>query len=112
MFFGILLLLLFPQYILLLVLISMIACAVYQVLISLLKTIILLGAIAGYIAIYVSFNKEINSKETDEPVTLQYLNVVLLVGFAIALVLHGQQTEATYRLDFVWKLQATGNFNS
>lgn len=26
----------------------------------------------------------------------------------IALVIHSQQTEATYRLDFLWKLQATG----
>lgn len=41
--------------------------------------------------------------------TQRYINVILLVGFVIALILHGQQTEATYRLDFVWKLQATGN---
>lgn len=40
--------------------------------------------------------------------TQQYVNIVILVGFVIALILHGQQTEATYRLDFVWKLQATG----
>lgn len=26
----------------------------------------------------------------------------------IALVIHSQQTEATYRLDFLWKLQAKG----
>lgn len=37
-----------------------------------------------------------------------YLMVVILVGFMLALSIHSQQTEATYRLDFVWKLQATG----
>ncbi|CAH0556510.1 unnamed protein product [Brassicogethes aeneus] len=43
----------------------------------------------------------------ESAITLQYINVIILVGFVIALILHGQQTEATYRLDFVWKLQAT-----
>lgn len=43
--------------------------------------------------------------------TQRYINVILLVGFVIALILHGQQTEATYRLDFVWKLQATGKLS-
>lgn len=28
----------------------------------------------------------------------------------IALIIHSQQTEATYRLDFIWKLQATGSY--
>lgn len=44
----------------------------------------------------------------DDTLTQYYMNVVILAGFVIALILHGQQTEATYRLDFVWKLQATG----
>jgi adenylate cyclase 5 len=34
--------------------------------------------------------------------------VVVLLSFVVALVIHSQQTEATYRLDFLWKLQATG----
>lgn len=42
--------------------------------------------------------------------TQQYTNIIILVGFVIALIVHGQQTEATYRLDFVWKLQATGKY--
>lgn len=45
---------------------------------------------------------------SETTLTQQYVNIVILVGFVIALILHGQQTEATYRLDFVWKLQATG----
>lgn len=39
---------------------------------------------------------------------MKYINIVVVVGFVIALIIHSQQTEATYRLDFVWKLQATG----
>ena len=29
----------------------------------------------------------------------------VLTVFVVALVIHGHQTEATYRLDFLWKLQ-------
>ncbi|KAK9693517.1 Adenylate cyclase, conserved domain [Popillia japonica] len=104
----------FLDYLLLLVLISMIGCAVYQVLISLLKTIILIFAMTGYIVIYISFNRELqtiykkyHSIGHDDTIMMQYLTTVISVGFLVALILHGQQTEATYRLDFVWKLQAT-----
>ena len=38
----------------------------------------------------------------------KYLMVAVISVFIIALVIHGHQTEATYRLDFLWKLQATG----
>lgn len=98
--------------ILLLVLLSMIGCAVYQVLISLVKTVILLAAFTGYLLIYINYNHDaVTSMRflTTYEVTLsmQYISIVITVGFLIALVLHGQQTEATYRLDFVWKLQAT-----
>ncbi|XP_049822325.1 adenylate cyclase type 6 [Aethina tumida] len=103
------------DYLLLLVLLSMIACAVYQILISLFKTIILLGGMAGFLALYLTYSKEVyiiyklicSHKPGGYTITLQYINIVILVGFVIALILHGQQTEATYRLDFVWKLQAT-----
>lgn len=46
----------------------------------------------------------------DETLTQRYINIIILLGFVVALILHGQQTEATYRLDFVWKLQATGTY--
>ncbi|XP_050309955.1 adenylate cyclase type 5 isoform X2 [Anthonomus grandis grandis] len=101
---------------LLLVLVSMIACAVYQILISLLKTIILLSAMAGFLAAYITYSKEADlvyktacedKFRIDDTLTQHYMNIVILAGFVIALILHGQQTEATYRLDFVWKLQAT-----
>lgn len=35
---------------------------------------------------------------------------IFVVIFVIALIFHSHQTEATYRLDFIWKLQATGTF--
>nr|CAD7440031.1 unnamed protein product [Timema bartmani] len=37
----------------------------------------------------------------------ELLTLIVLIGFMLALVIHSQQTEATYRLDFLWKLQAT-----
>lgn len=44
-----------------------------------------------------------------EDETSSYIIIfTLLMGLMIALVIHSQQTEATYRLDFLWKLQATG----
>ncbi|KAK9870661.1 hypothetical protein WA026_008222 [Henosepilachna vigintioctopunctata] len=99
------------DYILLLVLISMIACAVYQVLISLCKTVILVGGMAGFTAVYLSYSREYDKyiclTQKESTITEQYLNLVMLSTLVVALIIHGQQIEATYRLDFVWKLQAT-----
>uniref|UniRef100_A0A8V0ZSA7 Adenylate cyclase type 6 n=1 Tax=Gallus gallus TaxID=9031 RepID=A0A8V0ZSA7_CHICK len=41
-------------------------------------------------------------------VALRYVTPVVLGVFALALYLHAQQVESTARLDFLWKLQATG----
>lgn len=38
----------------------------------------------------------------------QWMNIVIVLGATVALLLHSHQTESTYRLDFIWKLQATG----
>ncbi|XP_074031127.1 adenylate cyclase type 6 isoform X2 [Leptinotarsa decemlineata] len=101
------------DYLLLLVMVSMIACAVYQILISLLKTIILLGGMAGFLSAYITYKDGLQAiipcfhTTSESTLTHKYINIIILVGFVIALILHGQQTEATYRLDFVWKLQAT-----
>ncbi|KAF5269198.1 hypothetical protein FQR65_LT02499 [Abscondita terminalis] len=104
----------YVDHVLLLVIISMTACAVYQVLISLLKTIMLVGIIGSYFAVCTTFNGKCENLFKDKPgfpsdhtITSQYMNVVVLIAFVIALIIHGQQIEATYRLDFVWKLQAT-----
>ena len=41
-------------------------------------------------------------------VALKYMTPVILLVFALALYLHAQQVESTARLDFLWKLQVTG----
>ena len=38
----------------------------------------------------------------------RWMVIAIVISFTIALIIHGHQTEATYRLDFLWKLQATG----
>ena len=37
--------------------------------------------------------------------------IAIVISFTIALIIHGHQTESTYRLDFLWKLQATGELS-
>ena len=41
-------------------------------------------------------------------VALKYMTPVILLVFALALYLNAQQVESTARLDFLWKLQVTG----
>lgn len=49
------------QFLFLLVILAMIACAVYQVLISLLKTIVLLSGMCGYLIVYFAHIQEVRS---------------------------------------------------
>lgn len=44
-------------------------------------------------------------------VSTKFFVIAVIYSFIIGLIIHGHQTEATYRLDFLWKLQATGNQN-
>lgn len=81
----------------------MVTCAVYQILTSVFKVAVLSVVVACYLAIsvYQAFNEE------DMETTSRWLAGVLVVFFMACLVTHSQHTEATYRLDFLWKLQAT-----
>ncbi|KAK7602501.1 hypothetical protein V9T40_008090 [Parthenolecanium corni] len=82
----------------------MLMTAVYQVLISILKLCILVIISVGYLLAGFFFLRE----RMGEDETSSYIIIfTLLMGLMIALVIHSQQTEATYRLDFLWKLQAT-----
>lgn len=46
---------------------------------------------------------------SNEEALLRYIiDTIFLFAFMLALIFHSHQTEATYRLDFIWKLQATG----
>ena len=38
----------------------------------------------------------------------KYFVIAIVLAFIVALMIHGYQTESTYRLDFLWKLQASG----
>ncbi|XP_002135395.3 adenylate cyclase type 5 [Drosophila pseudoobscura] len=96
---------------LLLTLLSMMSCATYQVLRILLKLMLLLLASGSYMAcssyLYAS-SKEISHELANEEALLRYIiDSIFLFAFMLALIFHSHQTEATYRLDFIWKLQAT-----
>ncbi|CAH1395764.1 unnamed protein product [Nezara viridula] len=82
----------------------MVMTAAYQVLTSIVKMFILTGIASIYLVLFLS-----TGISSDLDMYSQFYNVISLVGFLIALIIHGRQTEATNRLDFLWKLQATGN---
>ncbi|XP_023178612.2 adenylate cyclase type 6 isoform X2 [Drosophila hydei] len=96
---------------LLLTLLSMMCCATYQVLRIVLKLLLLLLAAGSYMAcssyLYVS-SRQISADLANEEALLRYIiDSIFLFAFMLALIFHSHQTEATYRLDFIWKLQAT-----
>ncbi|XP_063987418.1 adenylate cyclase type 6 isoform X2 [Diachasmimorpha longicaudata] len=86
-----------------LVMLVMITCAVYQILTSVFKVAVLSIVVACYLS--VSIYQAINEDNIDQ--TGRWLAGVLVTFFMAFLVAHSQHTEATYRLDFLWKLQAT-----
>ncbi|KAL5291164.1 ADCY5 family protein [Megaselia abdita] len=97
---------------LLLTLLAMMTCAIFQVLRILLKLILLVSTISLYLSIsfylYTTRDERFIVREESEDVLLRFLTeLILMVTFATALIFHSHQTEATYRLDFIWKLQAT-----
>ncbi|XP_045531536.1 adenylate cyclase type 6 [Pieris brassicae] len=95
-----------------LTLLAMFLCAAHQVLITTLKTILLLIISGIYIGITVRkyIYYQLNYSEFQftcvDDWTQDLTNIVGALGALIALLLHSQQTESTYRLDFIWKLQA------
>ncbi|XP_032526667.2 adenylate cyclase type 6 isoform X1 [Danaus plexippus] len=95
-----------------LTLVVMFLCAVHQILITTLKMLLLCLISVIYIA--VTIQKHLYYQEhfynyqhkCDVDWNQQWTNIVIALGALIALMLHSQQTESTYRLDFIWKLQA------
>ena len=66
-----------------------------------------------YVCIYTSTRAAYNlftfsSKISEHHIATKYLLIAIILVFIVALFIHGHQTEATTRLDFLWKLQATG----
>uniref|UniRef100_A0A1A9W399 adenylate cyclase n=1 Tax=Glossina brevipalpis TaxID=37001 RepID=A0A1A9W399_9MUSC len=95
---------------LLLTLLSMMTCATYQVLRILLKFILLMLTAVFYMSssMYLLARKEIRLTMFNEEALLRYIiDSIFLFAFMLTLIFHSHQTEATYRLDFIWKLQAT-----
>ncbi|XP_043290086.1 adenylate cyclase type 6 isoform X1 [Venturia canescens] len=86
-----------------LVMLVMVTCAVYQILTSVFKVAVLSIVVACYLA--VTIYQALDENDIDP--ACRWLAGVLVVFFMACLVAHSQHTEATYRLDFLWKLQAT-----
>ncbi|EFN75364.1 Adenylate cyclase type 5, partial [Harpegnathos saltator] len=86
-----------------LIVLVMVTCAVYQILTSVFKVAVLSVVVTLYlgISVYQALN------ENNGEAAGKCLAGVLVVFFMACLVAHSQHTEATYRLDFLWKLQAT-----
>ncbi|CAG4984786.1 unnamed protein product, partial [Parnassius apollo] len=95
-----------------LTLMAMFLCAVHQILITIAKTILLIIICFTYVAItihkqiYFQGNFFSYQNKCNMDWNQHWANIVIAIGATVALLLHSQQTESTYRLDFIWKLQA------
>ncbi|CAL4115515.1 unnamed protein product, partial [Meganyctiphanes norvegica] len=107
----------FPDYFTFCVLLVMVSCAVYQLMFSIIKLLLLVGICVAYLSmVLITHGKLFDnqdyllSQESNGEITMpfasRYVTVAVLVGFTVALFIHSQQTETTSRLDFLWKLQA------
>ncbi|XP_055695668.1 adenylate cyclase type 6 isoform X2 [Lutzomyia longipalpis] len=96
---------------LLLTIISMVTCAVHQILKIVVKMFLLVSLAIIYIVTTFSqsieleeiFGQENGSKSLSSSIE----DSLFVIIFVVALIFHSHQVEATYRLDFLWKLQAT-----
>ncbi|XP_076034454.1 adenylate cyclase type 6-like isoform X2 [Oratosquilla oratoria] len=107
----------FPDYFTFCVLLVMVTCAVYQMLFSLIKLLLLAAVCVAYLTLVLGTHGTLFDNQdyllllhrgTSEAQLFpsRYVTVAVLVGFTVAFFMHGQQTEATSRLDFLWKLEA------
>nr|XP_033794758.1 adenylate cyclase type 6 isoform X2 [Geotrypetes seraphini] len=120
----------FPEYFNYSILLSLLACSVFLQISSIGKLLLMLAIEVLYIIIVegpkvvlfdnydllvtannLSFLNQTENREeclAGGKVALKYMTPVILMVFVLALYLHAQQVESTARLDFLWKLQATG----
>ncbi|EFX90212.1 adenylyl cyclase, partial [Daphnia pulex] len=105
-----------PLYVTLCVMLAMISSSVFQPMTSLLRLALLI--IMSSVYLYLVFGSHAAVFESqdilllmreppDSTISLGMLTALILAAFVAAFVIHGQQIEATSRLDFLWKLQAT-----
>ncbi|XP_043199303.1 adenylate cyclase type 5-like, partial [Amphibalanus amphitrite] len=103
----------FPEFVTFSVILAMISCAVFQQVTSLLKMCTLLVICASYLAVVLLYRPALYSAtlaglgDSDAVTSARYVTIIIMGTFLSSLVVHGRQTEATSRLDFLWKLQAT-----
>lgn len=105
----------FPDYFTYCVILVMVSCAVYQLMFSIIKLLLLVAICVAYISMVLFthgtlFDNQdaliLLTRGSGELFISRYVTVAVLVGFTIAFIIHARQTEATSRLDFLWKLQA------
>ncbi|CAN0012452.1 unnamed protein product [Bubo scandiacus] len=117
----------FPEYFSYSVVLSLLACSVFLHISSIGKLLLMVAIEATYLVLVegpqatlfdnadllvvanaLPFNVTQGECPAEGKVALRYVTPVVLAVFALALYLHAQQVESTARLDFLWKLQATG----
>ncbi|KAK3516833.1 hypothetical protein QTP70_024888 [Hemibagrus guttatus] len=103
----------YPEFFVLSGVVSMVTCAVFIRLSSLLKlTVLLLVATVYTYFVEVAFHAlYVNQQEQEQLSRSHYLrrksiSILLMAMFVIAVFYNGRQWEATARLDFLWRLQA------
>ncbi|KAJ8738072.1 hypothetical protein PYW08_000667 [Mythimna loreyi] len=95
-----------------LTLLAMFLCAVHQILITVVKLALLSVTAAAYVAVtthqLLAYDQHFYGyqRRCGLDWNQQWTNIVIALGATVALLLHSHQTESTYRLDFIWKLQA------
>uniref|UniRef100_A0A8U7NN63 adenylate cyclase n=1 Tax=Corvus moneduloides TaxID=1196302 RepID=A0A8U7NN63_CORMO len=108
----------FPEYFSYSVVLSLLACSVFLHISSIGKLLLMVGIEATFLLLVEGPHAALfdnadllvlaNALLAEGKVALRYVTPVVLAVFALALYLHAQQVESTARLDFLWKLQATG----
>ncbi|XP_040281445.1 adenylate cyclase type 6 isoform X4 [Bufo bufo] len=119
----------FPEYFNYSILLSLLACSVFLQISSIGKLALMLSIQILYIiiveapevvlfdnydllvtanALIFNHTQEEEQCFVENKIHLKYVTPVILTVFVLALYLHAQQVESTARLDFLWKLQATG----
>ncbi|KAF5900273.1 adenylate cyclase type 8-like isoform X1, partial [Clarias magur] len=103
----------YPEFFVLSGVVSMVTCAVFIRLSSLLKlTVLLLVVTVFTYFVEVAFHTLYVSEQDQEQLSRSHymrrkgISVLLMVMFVIAVFYNGRQWEATARLDFLWRLQA------
>ncbi|KAK7079704.1 Adenylate cyclase type 5, partial [Halocaridina rubra] len=92
----------------------MVSCAVYQLMFSIIKLLLLVAICIAYLSMVLFTHGSLFDNQDmlillhggGELFISRYVTVAVLIGFTVAFFIHAQQSEATSRLDFLWKLQA------